>query len=164
MGRTHRDLFCVWLFIAGMSRLKPAEFFRSSAVQKPMPLIQWSARRTLISAATAWFPSHHTVSPSHQLCHSSTSQQEKKAKRSPALMCRRRELCCTRAANDWQTQTHANSEEWWNHFPSHKLLHKKNNKATDSLEPNFIKEKPVVQVLRTNAYLWMQWSTQVRIQ
>jgi len=43
------------------------------------------------------------------------------------------------------------------------MLHKK-NKATNSLEPNFIKEKPVVQVLRTNAYLWMQWSTQVRIQ
>lgn len=46
---------------------------------------------------------------------------------------------------------------------SHEMLHKK-NKATNSLEPNFIKEKPVVQVLRTNAYLWMQWSTQVRIQ
>lgn len=92
----HTALFYLWLFIAGRSRLKPAEFFHSSARQKfsAFDTAAFWENIYFSLAVIAWLPSHHRVSPSHQLYRSSTPLGEEAKRRGPVQEEEMR-LCCS---------------------------------------------------------------------
>lgn len=92
----HTALFYLWLFIAGRSRLTPAEFFHSSARQKfsAFDTAAFWENIYFSLAVIAWLPSHHRVSPSHQLYRSSTPLGEEAKRRGPVQEEEMR-LCCS---------------------------------------------------------------------